>query len=179
MNHSTNQMRAIFGDKERTSGVFLGVKIRIVSVTLLLAFGFVTSPAPAQVAADRVLASANQLPDRERTARPGTRAPHAWIGEDRSTLDLFGTGFVLLRFGRNPVDTTSLEKVAAKRKVPFRVVDIDDLKIAELYERKLVLVRPDGHVAWRDDVCPDDPVALIDRVRGAEAGQVHVQRNTA
>ena len=113
------------------------------------------------------------------TARPGTRAPHAWIGEDRSTLDLFGTGFVLLRFGRNPVDTTSLEKVAAIRKVPFRVVDIDDLKIAELYERKLVLVRPDSHVAWRDDVCPDDPGALVDRVRGAEAGQVHVQRNTA
>ncbi|HKT20383.1 MAG TPA: hypothetical protein VJR47_20175 [Stellaceae bacterium] len=32
-------------------------------------------------------------------ARPGTRAPHAWLGEGRSTLDLFGDGFVLLRFG--------------------------------------------------------------------------------
>jgi hypothetical protein len=31
----------------------------------------------------------------------------------------------------------------------------------------LVLVRPDGHVAWRGDVCPDDPLALIDHVRGA------------
>ena len=32
-------------------------------------------------------------------ARPGARAPHAWIGEGRSTLDLFGKGFVLLRLG--------------------------------------------------------------------------------
>src|SRR4029453_2615767 len=32
-------------------------------------------------------------------ARPGARAPHAWIGEGRSTLDLYGKGFVLLRLG--------------------------------------------------------------------------------
>jgi hypothetical protein len=39
--------------------------------------------------------------------------------------------------------------------------------IAELYERKLVLVRPDGHVAWRSDAPPADPLALADTVRGA------------
>jgi hypothetical protein len=36
-----------------------------------------------------------------------------------------------------------------------------------LYARKLVLVRPDGHVAWRGDALPADATALIDRVRGA------------
>ncbi|HMN81132.1 MAG TPA: hypothetical protein PKA20_14525, partial [Burkholderiaceae bacterium] len=30
-----------------------------------------------------------------------------------------------------------------------------------------VLVRPDGQVAWRADRPPADPLALIDRVRGA------------
>jgi len=30
-----------------------------------------------------------------------------------------------------------------------------------------VLVRPDGHVAWRDDSPPADPLALTDRVRGS------------
>jgi len=34
------------------------------------------------------------------------------------------------------------------------------------YERRLVLVRPDGHVAWRADTEPDDALAIIDRVRG-------------
>jgi hypothetical protein len=31
-----------------------------------------------------------------------------------------------------------------------------------------VLVRPDGHVAWRADAPPADPRALADRVRGAK-----------
>ena len=34
------------------------------------------------------------------TARPGARAPHAWLPDGRSILDLFGRGFVLLRLGR-------------------------------------------------------------------------------
>jgi 2-polyprenyl-6-methoxyphenol hydroxylase-like FAD-dependent oxidoreductase len=97
--------------------------------------------------------------------RTGSRAPHAWLGENISTLDLFGDGFVLLRFGRN-IGASSLVTAASARHVPLRVVDIDDRDIAALYERKLVLVRPDGHVAWRDHACPDDAGALIDRVRG-------------
>jgi hypothetical protein len=32
-----------------------------------------------------------------------------------------------------------------------------------------VLVRPDGHVAWRSDIMPDDPLAVADCVRGASA----------
>ena len=31
-----------------------------------------------------------------------------------------------------------------------------------------MLVRPDGHVAWRSDELPADPLALADRVRGAD-----------
>jgi hypothetical protein len=33
-----------------------------------------------------------------------------------------------------------------------------------------VLSRPDQHVAWRGDGLPADPLALIDRVRGAAGG---------
>jgi hypothetical protein len=39
----------------------------------------------------------------------------------------------------------------------------------ELYRLKLVLVRPDQHVAWRGDKEPADPLELIDIVRGARA----------
>ena len=38
---------------------------------------------------------------------------------------------------------------------------------AAIYEQPLVLVRPDGHVAWRGRTPPADPLAMIDRVRGA------------
>jgi 2-polyprenyl-6-methoxyphenol hydroxylase-like FAD-dependent oxidoreductase len=101
--------------------------------------------------------------------RSGARAPHAWISEGYSTLDLFGGGFVLLSFGKNSVDASKIVDAAAARRVPLIVRDLNDAKIAELYERELVLVRPDGHVAWRGDVCPDDALALIDQVRGAVA----------
>jgi hypothetical protein len=94
------------------------------------------------------------------------RAPHAWLGANNSTFDLFGDGFVLLRFARN-IDASSIVVAAATRRVPLAIVNIDNRNVAGLYERKLVLVRPNGHVAWRADTCPDDACALIDRVRGA------------
>lgn len=101
------------------------------------------------------------------TARPGSRAPHAWIAEGRSTVDLFGGGFVLLRLGEEPPNSSTIEQAFARREVPLEVVAIANPEIAQLYERKLVLVRPDGHVAWRSDTLPEDPAVLADRVRGA------------
>lgn len=100
-------------------------------------------------------------------ARPGSRAPHAWISPGRSTLDLFGHGFVLLRLGPSLPNVDHLVDAARQRGTPLAIVDLQDPGIADLYERPLVLVRPDGHVAWRADAPPPDPVALIDRVRGA------------
>jgi 2-polyprenyl-6-methoxyphenol hydroxylase-like FAD-dependent oxidoreductase len=101
------------------------------------------------------------------SCRSGARAPHAWISKRYSTLDLFGDGFVLLRFSNNFLDAKKFVDAAAARRVPLVVHDLSDSHISELYERELVLVRPDGHVAWRGNVCPDDVLALIDRVRGS------------
>ena len=101
------------------------------------------------------------------TTRPGARAPHAWMSDGRSTLDLFGRGFVLLRLGDSAPDSTPLDAAFARRGVPFTVATIADAGICELYERRLVLVRPDGHVAWRGDIMPDDALAVVDCVRGA------------
>lgn len=99
------------------------------------------------------------------TAFPGARAPHVWLGPGRSTLDLFGEGFVLLNFANLPTD--AFEQAAATRGVPLAVHRIDNKDAAALYERPLVLVRPDGHVAWRGDEEPADPLDIIDTVRGA------------
>jgi hypothetical protein len=49
------------------------------------------------------------------------------------------------------------------------IFDVDADEAAAVYPRKLLLSRPDKHVAWRGDKPPDDPMALIDRVRGASA----------
>jgi len=98
------------------------------------------------------------------TARPGSRAPHIFLRDGCSTLDLFGRGFVLLKFGA--AETAALEEAAQARGVPLRVAAIDEPAAGALYERRLVLVRPDGHVAWRGNAVPRDAAVLLDRVRG-------------
>ena len=101
------------------------------------------------------------------TARPGSRAPHVWLRPDRSILDLFGREFVLLRFGAGPPAWDGLQQAARDRQVPFRIVDIDSEDAYALYDRRLVLVRPDGQVACRGDAMPQDALEVIDIVRGA------------
>ena len=99
------------------------------------------------------------------TARPGSRAPHAWLADGRNTLDLLGRGFTLLRFAQS-TNASGLHEAAAKRGVPLSDVAINDPLVASLYERTLVLVRPDGHVAWRADAVPSDPAKILDQVAG-------------
>ncbi|MDM0015173.1 FAD-dependent oxidoreductase [Variovorax sp. J22P168] len=101
------------------------------------------------------------------SARPGSRAPHAWLADGRSTLDLFGKAFVLMRFGSDAPDVHPLPSAAAAVGVPLSIETIDDPAAAALYGRRLVLVRPDGQVAWRADRLPADCAALVDRIRGA------------
>jgi len=72
---------------------------------------------------------------------------------------------VLLKF--SDVPSQAIERAAARRGVPLRVHRIDHPTAAALYGRALVLVRPDGHVAWRADGEPEDSLQLIDIVRGA------------
>ena len=79
---------------------------------------------------------------------------------------MFGRGFVLLRLGPSPPDPAPLAAAAAAKGMPIEAVDIARPDIAALYGRALVLVRPDGHVAWRGDELPADPAAAIDCVRG-------------
>jgi 2-polyprenyl-6-methoxyphenol hydroxylase-like FAD-dependent oxidoreductase len=110
----------------------------------------------------------HSIMDYRPTTRPGARAPHAWLPDGRSTLDLYGRGFTLVRVGKEPPDTSAFEAAFAERGVPVSVGAIDDPKIGELYERRLVLVRPDGHVAWRGDAPSIEPLAVVDRVRGAQ-----------
>jgi 2-polyprenyl-6-methoxyphenol hydroxylase-like FAD-dependent oxidoreductase len=86
------------------------------------------------------------------TTRPGSRAPHHWLEDGRSTLDLFGNGFTLMVFPAAPAESAEKLRLAfAQRHIPLEIVQVADESVAALYERPLVLVRPDGHVAWRGE----------------------------
>ncbi|MGH3953002.1 MAG: FAD-dependent monooxygenase [Mycobacterium sp.] len=109
--------------------------------------------------------SVSGVDDMRPSARPGSRAPHAWLSPGVSTLDLFGNGFVLLCFATSS-RIRRLERAFADKGVPLTVVAERQRDIAELYARRFVLVRPDGHVAWRGERPPVNPEELVERVRG-------------
>lgn len=96
---------------------------------------------------------------------PGCRAPHVWLPDGSSTLDHFGHGFVLVATAT--ADPAPMVRAASALGVPLRVLRIDRPAVVRLYAAPMVLVRPDGHVAWRGASVSDDPIALLDRVRGA------------
>lgn len=97
---------------------------------------------------------------------PGCRTPHFRRADGGSLYDALGEGFTLLRFDES-ADVGALEAAARSRGVPLMVLDVERPHLAGYEGCGLVLSRPDQHVAWRGARLPDDPLGLIDRVRGA------------
>jgi 2-polyprenyl-6-methoxyphenol hydroxylase-like FAD-dependent oxidoreductase len=97
---------------------------------------------------------------------PGCRVPHVWLADGRSLYDALGPEYTLVRLDPAAVVEPLLEAAAA-RSVPLALLDVTSPGALDVYQTRLVLARPDQHVAWRGDALPADPLALIDRVRGA------------
>jgi len=70
----------------------------------------------------------------------------------------------LLDFGA-PDGAATLQSAATKRGVPLEVLPLESVETSP-YRSTLVLLRPDQHIAWHGDSV-SDPLAVIDRVRGA------------
>jgi hypothetical protein len=97
---------------------------------------------------------------------PGCRAPHFWLPNHSSLYDVLGRYYTLIR--TDPaVDVSGIVSAAATRNIPLSVLDIDTQEARALYPRKLTLVRPDQHVAWRGDKEPMVPGELMDLMRGS------------
>jgi 2-polyprenyl-6-methoxyphenol hydroxylase-like FAD-dependent oxidoreductase len=101
---------------------------------------------------------------------PGGRTPHLWLDHKRlagsSLFDRLGLYFTLLRLPGAQLNTTGLEAAARKAGLPLTVLDVGESQALELYKRKLTLIRPDQHIAWRGDELPHDMDALIATVVG-------------
>jgi 2-polyprenyl-6-methoxyphenol hydroxylase-like FAD-dependent oxidoreductase len=84
----------------------------------------------------------------EPVCRPGHRAPHAQLPGGRSVLDLFGAGFVLLQTTALGAPAGAWTTAFGARGAPLEVAGISGAQPGNLYRAELVLVRPDGFVAW-------------------------------
>ncbi len=99
---------------------------------------------------------------------PGCRAPYfAFIEDGVPVYDRLGQGYSLLRSNES-IDVSGFVTAAEACGMPLTVVDIEfEPGARRFYDHGLVLVRPDDRVAWRGNAMPDDPVAVIDKLRGA------------
>jgi hypothetical protein len=107
---------------------------------------------------------------------PGSRAPHAWLTADQSlrgasTLDWFGRDWVLVGASDTPADPAAPARAAIEAACRVHGVELRHRTLPSpahdrLYERRWVLVRPDGHVAWRGDALPESARPLIEQVLG-------------
>jgi 2-polyprenyl-6-methoxyphenol hydroxylase-like FAD-dependent oxidoreductase len=96
---------------------------------------------------------------------PGCRLPHIWLNDGRSLYDALGPDYTLLRFD-TAVDVSDLMSEAARARVPIKLLDVTSSESAGVYDRSLVLARPDQHVAWRGNRPPQDPRELVDLISG-------------
>jgi len=103
---------------------------------------------------ERVQAEFDDAVNYRPSTRVGCRAPHVWLSDGQSTLDFFGRGFVLV--APDNEKNHNLTEAALQLGLPLQQICFHDEEAQRMYEKKFVLVRPDGHVAWRSDSLPHD-----------------------
>ncbi len=120
---------------------------------------------------------ADSYSDYAPSATPGRRAPHVWLGRPDarlSTLDLFGAGFTLLAGPDGESWTDQAKAAATTLGVRLDAYKIGAAGLADLggfaaaygvEAGGAVLVRPDGHVAWRKPGAPSSDDEVLDVMR--------------
>ena len=106
------------------------------------------------------------------TAKPGGRAPHAWLPDGRSLFDTFNFEWTLLVLDSEAVDATgafaatsapdpsAFIAMAKAYGLDLRVVRLASDALRALYEAPLALIRPDQIVAWRGHDAADARAVL-------------------
>jgi len=99
------------------------------------------------------------------TTWPGSRAPSVRLTDDTLLFDRLDAGFTLVDLsgtgaGKGVIDA------ARRRGMPVAHLPLDDPAVREAWERELVLVRPDHHVAWRGSARPTDWDTVLAKVSG-------------
>jgi 2-polyprenyl-6-methoxyphenol hydroxylase-like FAD-dependent oxidoreductase len=95
---------------------------------------------------------------------PGARLPHIFLEPGVSIHDRLGLYFTLVVL--DDTDSAQFEEEARAAGFPMTPLRLNRPDLKSVFERNVILVRPDQHVAWRGDAMPENVTALIDLVRG-------------
>jgi hypothetical protein len=114
------------------------------------------------------------------TTRPGSRAPHVFLKDGKTSIfDLYGPEYTVVDFTKEGRPSTRFEKLAKKLGIPLQCRLLpDEWYVRKIWERDVVIVRPDGFVTWRcDESAPallaDDEAEMILQVAVGRAESNH------
>ncbi|MDF2369685.1 MAG: FAD-dependent monooxygenase [Rhizobiaceae bacterium] len=77
----------------------------------------------------------------------GGRAPHVWLADGRSSIDVYWSAMTLVTIGA--ADITAAQLAARALAIPLQVLELTPQQAEGLFTQPITLVRPDGHVAWK------------------------------
>jgi 2,4-dichlorophenol 6-monooxygenase len=189
--HNRAALISLFSDtldgatrRERLRGFFDTLRMEFSCADIELGFDYASSPV--------VIPDGSSAPPRDPagkdyrpSARPGHRLPHAWLehfGDTLSTHDLVTPGaFVVLAGDSGAPWCEAADRLAQRLEVELhahRVGRTADLRDREGTWRSLcghgpdgaLLVRPDGHVAFRSFEMKSDPEATLEAALTAALG---------
>ncbi|GAA5148382.1 FAD-dependent oxidoreductase [Microbacterium pseudoresistens] len=96
----------------------------------------------------------------------GARLPNVWLRDGRPLQDEFGFEFTLIDTTPSGADASELAAAFERLGAPFRSIRPDSDHAARVYGEGLLLIRPDLHIAWSGDACPEDAQGLAMRLTG-------------
>lgn len=102
----------------------------------------------------------------------GSRAPNVFLTDGRSIFEHYGPHWTLLEFFDEAVlgkGVSTLVEAADAIRMPLKHVSLrGEANARKVWQFPLVLVRPDGHVAWRGVRAPssDDATTLLKKISG-------------
>lgn len=123
-------------------------------------------------ASSSVICAERGAPPETPTTWPGGRAPAVRLADGSQLFDRLGPELTL-------VDLTDggagrpLVTAANRRGIPMTHLTVTDPAVLACWDRPLVLVRPDHHVAWRAGRVPDDWHSVLDLVSGLSGLGAH------
>lgn len=99
-------------------------------------------------------------------ARAGHHLSPRTLSSGKNVYEALGRGFSLLAFDTEGGSVAAFEEAARSLHVPLTVIRDSYAGDREAYEARLVLVRPDQHVAWAGDDAPTDPASIVRTATG-------------
>ena len=100
--------------------------------------------------------------------RPGARSPAVRLADGEQIFDRLGPEFTLVDLSGTGTGTPLVASARA-RGIPMTHLSVPDAAVRASWQSRLVLVRPDQHVAWRAAGTHDDWDAVLDVVTGRRA----------